>query len=180
MICPNCKSNIPDDTILCPYCTYNVTDYEKNASFSLKNILERRSLRNTTQLGRVTPARIFLPIAFFLIIQMSLVIPFVIFLGISRFSTTKSDTLSLVRYEQRGNGYVGIYKNIDTGEETTNGHIYTTKEEVPLEVNNIKSVHISPVGILIFLFIVIFINILLIKAIIKTVKKYRQSKDTNV
>ena len=47
MICSNCKKEIPDDTVLCPYCSYNVTEYDKRESV-LSIIKKRANSNNTT------------------------------------------------------------------------------------------------------------------------------------
>ena len=187
MKCPNCKQEIPDDTILCPNCTYNVTDYDKDESFleTVKNVMNKKR-EVTSKVNSVVPIAAPLASRFILmfiisIIQSIVVVPIILVLGLFLFSSYGDTKYKLVSYESKNGGYVGVYvseKNSNKRLEVDD--VYQTKEEVPQEYYFDVKKDTPIIPILVFLGIVILVEILVIRAVIKAYKKYKNRQDTNV
>ena len=132
MICSNCKKEIPDDTVLCPYCSYNVTEYDKRESV-LSIIKKRANSNNTTGSKPVSHS--------FKVFIRTLIIVLVIQLFIFLRLNIKNKTYIeyngyLVDYEVRDGKYTGVYEYEKKSEtlRATYTTYYDKKEDVPAEI----------------------------------------------
>ena len=132
MICSNCKKEIPDDTVLCPYCSYNVTEYDKRESV-LSIIKKRADSNNTTGSKPVSNS--------FKVFIRTLIIVLVIQLFIFLRLNIKNKTYIeyngyLVDYEVRDGRYTGVYEYKKKSEtlRATYTTYYDKKEDVPAEI----------------------------------------------
>ena len=182
MICPNCKSNIPDDTILCPNCSYNVTDYDKDESFleSVNSFMNKRREHggSSNQLARTASSKVIALLAF-AFIQSMMILPIAFIICMQFLFSNSGTKYKLIGYESRNGGYVGVYvseKNSNSKLQVDD--VYQTKEEVPLEYNYNLKKNTTMVSIIVFLGIILLIEILVIRAFIKAFKKYKKEKIT--
>ena len=132
MVCPNCKSNIPDDTILCPHCSYNVpaASIDDSVLGIMKDKISKRIEKNEPKSFRRKPYKkyIFLAYIIVLLIQALLI----------KNLTGNNNSYNnydgyLVEYDEENGKYTGIYeyKKDNEVKRTAYDQYYNTKEEVP-------------------------------------------------
>ena len=187
MICPNCKKDIPDSSILCPECSYNVTDYDKQETFieSLKNTMQKKKEVGDRVLAPVGGSKFITSklvlFGIFNLIQFIFVVPILCLIGIYLISSSKATEYKLVDYESRNGGYIGVY----VSKEDSNTHlkveeVYKTKEEVPKDYTFNMKKEINPGIIVGVLLVLVLVEVFIIKKIIKAYINYKRRQDTFV
>jgi len=176
MICPNCKSNIPDDTILCPNCSYNVpaASIDDSVLGNVKEYVNKKIPRNSRKGVIRSPYEKYMVIICFVFLLLELAMFLYI---IPRTKNYIDYDGKLVEYAELDGKYTGIYefKSNNKKQRITYNKYYYSKEEVPDKViiskRNENKINLNPILFPLIIFVP-FIFVLLIDRIF--IKKYRK------
>ena len=141
MICNNCKKEIPDDTILCPNCSYNVTidKYDDSVLGEMKKMMDKRREKNEKHIRTRNPYKKYLLIVLIIVLLIQAVL--IRYLASNKVRYIDYDGY-LVEYVKENNQYTGIYEYERIYEYESNNEkirvtydqYFNTKEEVPKEI----------------------------------------------